>query len=356
VVHAIRRTLFLLTALVATSATGGSGEERLPPSSEGSFSIAVIPDTQAYRGRGAKATPLSLAPVTNAIFDAHTQWIVDNLDAQRIVFVSHVGDIVDRNEPEQWAVARQAMDRLHGRVPYAIALGNHDLKASGDAALFQKHFPAERFVGVPWYGGTPSAGLDARYGNNANSFQLFSAGGLDFVMLHLECNAPDPVLQWADKVLAEHASRRAIVASHMNLGPLAQPKKPDDYFAAPKGRMQWKKVHGAAGNTPQQMWDKCFRRHANVFLILSGDQSRTQALRQVSQNDAGRPVHEVLSDYMATTGSGDCWMRICRFLPAENRIDVFTIDSRTGQLCPGTKLVPQRDAHQFSLPYRMSGA
>ncbi len=156
------------------------------------------------------------------------------------------------------------------------------------------------------------------------------------------------------RVLAEHASRRAIVASHMGLGPLLQPKQPEDFFAAAKGRMQWKKIHGSLGNTPQQMWDKCFRRHANVFLILSGDQSRTQALRQVSQNDAGRPVHEVLSDYMATTGTPDCWLRICRFLPAENRIDVFTVDSRTGRLCPGTKLVPHRDAHQFSLPYAMT--
>lgn len=354
--NAIRRMLFFLTAIAALSATGWSGEERLPPAPEGTFSIVVIPDTQAYRGEGTKATPDSRDPVTNAVFDAHTRWIVDNLDTQRIVFVSHVGDIVDRNVPEQWAVARQAMDRLHQRVPYAIALGNHDLRSSGNAALFQQYFPAERFAGFPWYGGTPSAGLDAKYGNNANSFQLFSAGGLDFVFLHLECNAPDAVLQWADRVLAEHAARRAIVASHMGLGPLVEPKKPEDFFTAPKGRMQWKKVHGASGNTPQQMWDKCFRRHANVFLILSGDQSRTQALRQVSQNDAGRPVHEVLSDYMQTAGTKDCWLRICRFRPADNRIDVFTVGSRTGRLCPGTKLVPQRDAHQFSLEYAMTGS
>ncbi len=331
--HVIHRALIFLTA-IAAGATGWSGEELLPPAPEGSFSIVVIPDTQAYRGQGTKATPDSSKPVTNAVFDAHTQWIVDNLRKQRIVFVSHVGDIVDRNVPEQWAVARQAMDRLHQCVPYGIALGNHDLKAGGDTGLFQQHFPAERFGGFPWYGGTPSEKLDTKYGNNANSFQLFSAGALDFVFLHLECNAPDAVLQWADKVLAEHASRRAIVASHMGLGPVLQPKKPEDFFAAPKGRMQWKKVHGSLGNTPQQMWDKCFRRHANLFLILSGDQSRTQALRQVSQNDAGGPVHEVLSDYMATAGTQDCWLRICRFLPTENRIDVFTVDSRTGACVP----------------------
>ena len=325
---AIRRTLFLLTAILlsaigACSTTGWSAERRLPPAPAGSFSIVVIPDTQAYRGRGTKATPSSNEPVTNAVFDAHTRWIVDNLRAQRIAFVSHVGDIVDRDVPEQWAVARQLMDRLHQRVPddsnqpgcgnpvpvlarcgstalaaalppYGIALGNHDLKANGDTTLFQQYFPAARFAGFPWYGGTPSDELEAQYGNNANSFQLFSAGGLDFVFLHLECNAPDAVLRWADEVLADHASRRALVATHMGLGPLAQPQKAEDFFVAPKGRMQWKKVHGRLGNTPQQMWDKCFRRHAHLFLILSGDQSRTQAMRLASRNDAGQPVHEVV--------------------------------------------------------------
>lgn len=319
----------------------------LAPAPEGSFTIVVIPDTQEYRGKGTKAEPASTAPLTNPAFDAHMRWIVDNLQSQRIVFVSHVGDIVDINVPQQWELARRSMDQLHGRIPYGISLGNHDMKASGDSSLFQQYFPAARFAGFPWYGGCYAGPAPSISGNNANSWQRFSAGGMDFVFLHLECNAPDDVLEWADRVLRENASRRAIVTTHMGLGPVEKPKTDDEFRHAPKGRMQWCKVHGSRGNSPQQMWDKCFRKHENLFLILSGDQSRTQALRLASKNDAGRTVYELLSDYH------EHWLRVNRFLPGENRIEVYTIDSRDGSPCKGTAIQRDVSQHQFTLEYEM---
>ena len=158
------------------------------------------------------------------------------------------------------------------------------------------------------YGGTfkPATGRTAVSGNNANSYQLFQAGGMYFVFLHLECNAPDDVLEWADGILKKHSHRRAIITTHMGLGPREKPKVARDYYDAPKGRMKWKKCHGNRGNTPQEMWDKCFRKHVNLFMICCGDQSRTQALHQSVRGDQGNIVHEVLSDY-GTNG-----MRIMR--------------------------------------------
>lgn len=322
---------------------------RLGPAPEDSFTIVVVPDTQEYRGKGTKAEPTSTDPVTNPAFDNHVAWIRANLEPQRIVFVSHVGDIVDINTPDQWDVARRAMDQLHGLIPYGISVGNHDMTPGGDSSLFQRYFPASRFAEFPWYGGCYAGSSATTSGDNANSFQLFSVGPLDFVFLHLECNAPDDVLDWADQVLREHRSRRAIVTTHMGLGPLEKPKKIIDFSDAPKGRMQWSKCHGRRGNTPQQMWDKCFRKHENLFLILSGDQSRTQSWRLDSTNDAGRPVYELLSDYHQH------WLRINRFLPKANRIEVYTIDSRDGALCEGTKMRDDVTMHQFSLDYDMGG-
>jgi hypothetical protein len=43
----------------------GAGE-KLDPAPPDAFSIVVIPDTQAYRGRGTKAEPASTAPLSNA--------------------------------------------------------------------------------------------------------------------------------------------------------------------------------------------------------------------------------------------------------------------------------------------------
>jgi hypothetical protein len=324
--------------------------DEFPPAPKGTFSIAVIPDTQHYRGGKADENSGKTEPVTNPVFASYAGWIADNLKQQRIAFVSHVGDIVDINNREQWTVARQMMDKLHGRVPYGISVGNHDMVRSGDSSLFQEFFPASRYEKFDWYGGHFKSARDnvAVSGNNANSFQLFSAEGFDFVFLHLECNAPDDALAWADGILKTHSDRRAIVTTHMGLGPRGKPKEAQDYFDAPKGRMQWKKCHGDRGNTPQQMWDKCFRKHPSLFMICCGDQSRTQAMHQSSFVEHGNLIHEVLSDY------GSNGLRVMRFVPQENRIEVRTWIPSKNEFTEATKVVPSRDEHQFNLHYDMA--
>lgn len=321
--------------------------DALPP---GAFTIVVIPDTQSYFGRGTKRSPEATEPVHNEFFTTHTQWIVDNLERQRIVFVSHVGDIVEDDVDAEWTVAKQCLDKLHGRVPYGLTVGNHDMDGDGDSSRFQKYFSAERFRAFRWYGDCfePTRPEPTISGNNANSFQLFSVDGFDFVFLHLECNAPDDVLAWANDVLTKHAARRAIITTHMDLGPIKEPKSGRDFFDTPKGKMQWTKIHGSRGNNAVQMWDKCFRKHKNLFAICCGDQSRSTALYEKNTGDAGNTVHEMLSDY-GSKGP----LRLLRFVPAANEIRVITYDTTLRQLVETHKNVPAREGHQFTLSYPM---
>ena len=327
---------------------GRCGE--LPAAPDGTFSVVVIPDTQHYHGQATKSTPDSTEPLTNPVFDNWTDWIAENIEAQRIAFVSHVGDIVDINNRDQWAVARKMMDKLYAKVPFGISVGNHDMTGAGDSTLFQEVFPKARFEKFKWYVGCFESPKDtpAISGNNANSAQLFEVEGMKFLFLHLECNAPDDVLAWADSILEKHVERRAIITTHMDLGPRDKPVTAEDYFDAPKGRMMWTKRHGSRGNSSQQMWDKCFRKHQNLFMICSGDQSRTQALRLESRGDHGNLVHALLSDY----GLGG--LRVLRFIPAQNRIEVRTWDPIKGELCESTKVVKERSQHQFTIDYEMS--
>ena len=350
----LMQRLPLLCILHATILLLPNGNEaradELSIAPEGTFSVVILPDTQQYHGRGTKREPDSLNQVTNPIFDGWTDWIAAAHEQQRIVFVSHVGDIVDRNTREQWAVAR-CMDKLHGKLPYGISVGNHDMEGgSNDSSLFQEVFSKSRFETFDWYGGCYEnrSGDPAVSGNNVNSVQLFEAVGMKFVILHLECNAPDEVLAWADSVLESHTDRRAIVTTHMGLGPLERPASPEDYFDAPKGRMTWTKRHGPRGNSPQQMWQECFCKHENLFMICCGDQSRTQALRQTAVGRHGNSVHELLSDY------GVNGFRVMRFIPERNAIEVRTWDPITAKLCRGTEIVPDRNQHQFTLRYDMS--
>ena len=199
--------------------------EKMPPLPEGAFTFAVIPDTQDYDGEG-RHTKRGRAPGTgltrNAKFDAIVDWLSANAKKENILFVAHTGDIVDMNNDFQWSFASNAMGKLDGKLPYAIVPGNHDMESDGNSSLFQKYFPASRFDGNAWYAGTfggftNTAGVFVS-GNNANSICLFGQGKEKFVVVSLECNAPDPVLEWASKELSKYADRHVIIATHQDVG------------------------------------------------------------------------------------------------------------------------------------------
>ncbi len=328
-----------------------TGSQPIPPLPQGAFTLVVIPDTQHYTGKGCKATPESTAPVSNPHLEAQVDWIVANREAQRIAFVTHVGDIVDKNNHDQWAVAKTHLDRLRGVVPFALTVGNHDMTSKGDARLFQQHFPAASFADQPWYFESYQHDRKDQHtsANNVNSAQVFSAGGVDFLHLSLECNAPDDVLAWADTLLKRHPGRRALITTHMDLGIEKKPKTTAGYIHDPKGRMQWTKNHGERGNTAVQMWDKLYRKHPNLHFILSGDQSRVTALRRADAAADGHLIHALLSDYMSQPV-----LRLMRFFPAENRVEVLTCEVTRGFLVEATVHVPDHEQHQFTLPCSMA--
>ena len=342
----MKRSIALIFALLLLTILPVVGAE-LAPAPECTFTMVVMPDTQYYRGRGTKSQPDSTDDVTNPTFDALSTWVAENLKAQRVVFVTHVGDIVDKNNHDQWRIARQCMDRLHGVIPYGISVGNHDMTGEGDSSLFQEYFGAERFEGFDWYGGSYAGSPEfgpSHSGNNANSYQLISALGVDLLFLHLECNAPDDVLAWASGVLEAHPDRRAIVVTHMGLGPLAVPTTAEGWYDDPKGRMLWNKIHKERGNTPQQLWEEFTSKHPNIMLVLHGDQSRTQAMHMVSEAEKGNTVHEIMFDC-----GGGRNVRLLRFTPAQNRIEAITWDIQDERLVEGTVHVEDRDEWQFTM-------
>ncbi len=322
----------------------------LPPLPVGGFTMVVIPDTQNYNGAGCKRTKTSTDPVTNENLEIQTRWIREHKEEQNIVFVSHVGDIVDYNRPEEWAVARRHLDTLRGVVPFGLTVGNHDMTGQGDAHLFQENFPAASFHSYPWYLGCYEHSRETQNvsANNVNSAQVFSAGGMDFIHINLECNAPDDVLAWANDLLAKHASRRGLITTHMDLGILDKPKEQAGYIHDPKGRMRWVKCHGIRGNSAEQMWDKLYRKQPNLEIVFSGDQSRVTAMSEKRVGDHGNIVYSLLSDYMS-----EPVLRLYRFLPAENKIHVVTCDVRRSLLVESTNYVTDKASHQFTLDYPM---
>ena len=133
-----------------------------------------------------------------------TQWIADNKATENIVFATSVGDIVNSSSnTTQWTNADTAYDILDAAgVPYSVGPGNHDLGGS-----YETYFGVSRFSGKSWYGGY--------YGSdNYNNYSLFSASGMDFILINLQYSPSTAQLDWADALLKANPDRRGIVAQH----------------------------------------------------------------------------------------------------------------------------------------------
>jgi hypothetical protein len=102
--------------------------------------------------------------------------------------------------------------------------------------------------------------------------------------------------------------------------------------------------YGLADNSGQDIWEKFVRKHANIFMVLSGHVLGVGT--QTSANDAGRPVHEMLVDYQGLPNGGDGWLRTLRFAPVEDKIYVTAYS-------PLLKQTNKQPAHTFTLDYEM---
>lgn len=348
-----------MTLLVSLAGVCQVRAEKIPPLPDGAVTLVVIPDTQRYEGEGrlVKKGPPATGPVRNESFTACLDWILAHRESERIFFVSHVGDITDNRNAPQFSFAAKEMSRLDGLIPYGISPGNHDLAGGTSSDLFCAYFPASKFEKESWYaghfGGYTNVAGAVVCRDNANSCQLVEAGGTRFVFLHIECNAPDPVLAWADEQLTKYQDRVAIVTTHQDLGfvekiyqdvwnergaKMAQraqecmekgevlssrPPHPDrDQL----GRLRWKKCHGKEGNTPQQAWEKCYSKHGNLLMILSGDQGPVNVARDISVGREGNHVFSAMHDTQTHS------IRLYRFLPGLKAIEVWSVDPSTGNV------------------------
>jgi hypothetical protein len=77
---------------------------------------------------------------------------------------------------------------------------------------FNKYFPREKFAKTKEFGGT----FDPK--RHDNSWYHFDAAGMKFLIVSLECKPRDEVLDWANKVVAEHPEHRVIVLTHAYMG------------------------------------------------------------------------------------------------------------------------------------------
>ncbi len=291
--------VLLIVCLHAATVFAGTNE---------GFSLVVLPDTQIYAWK------------LPDLFRAQTSWVAENRERLNIRYVLHVGDVVEHNDDREWKIARDAFSALDGKVPYAIALGNHDMGPKGSAknrqTLFGKYFPVEGFKQWSTFGGV----YDGEPDRGDNSFHVFQAGGREWLVLALEFGPRDDVVRWANEVLGKHPNHPAILITHAYLhndGKRYDRAIKNQHYPPQKYRVD----EGPGGlNTGEDLWRKLVNVNRNVVMVVSGHVCVSARLS--SKGEAGNRVHQMVVDYQNQKRGGNGWLRLLRFSPDGRKVQV----------------------------------
>jgi hypothetical protein len=276
----------------------------------GKFSIAVLPDTQYYLAQAQLGGTFDM-------FKAQIDWIQKNQVKENIAYVAHMGDVTEHGDNpvtarSEWYLAKTALYGLENPVsiPYGLAVGNHDqfpsqFPVKGTTTFYNQYFGVKHFEGRPYYGGHYDR-------NNDSHYDLFTAGGLDFIVVFLEFDSHNEdqagLYGWANEVLKKNASRKAIVVSHsiLHFNPIKGTNMPQASFNA-EGKAIYEALKG----------------NANLFMMLSGHVGDNgEGYRADVYN--GHTIKTFLNDYQSRPNGGHGLMRLYTFSVKKNELSIKT--------------------------------
>jgi hypothetical protein len=258
------------------------------------FSLMHITDTQ-YLSQGATARPTAAERTewANAYEDSY-RWLAEHGQERKVAFVTHTGDVVeswnsgatDRSVPEKEMVfADGAQKKLEDTgIPNAVIPGNHDSLGGTDESLFNETFGPERYEAQEQKDSWKAEGAEYhpwKEGDNSNSFNLFSAGGEDFVTVNLGYSVSEEEADWAAGILAKYPTRNGIVLTHAYNKPSSSPDGRGGPFSA----------------DGQIIHDRVLAKSPNAALVLSGHEHGVSISVRRDVGEKGNDVTELLADY-----------------------------------------------------------
>ncbi|WP_430645179.1 metallophosphoesterase [Agromyces sp. GXS1127] len=270
------------------------------------FSIAHFTDTQYLSEGAVEQETAEERAIWESAYSGIVDWIAGNADQRKISYVAHTGDLIENNirAPQtdemreqivgEWEVSSRQHDVLDAAgIPSGVVAGNHDNQSgteNGPDAIFNDYFGPQNSADAAASWTQASYGGPWREGDNQNHYDLFSAGGLDFVVVGLSYGVTREEAEWANDVFEQFGDRNGILLTHDYLAPSTEPDGRDAPFSAPDGSM---------------LYNTVVEDNPNVFLILAGHEHGvgTNVKPEVGEIDHG--VVELLADYQFYTVSAD---------------------------------------------------
>ncbi len=279
-------------------------EDEVDPVGDYDYSFAVVGDTQWMMENDPEAV------------DALYEWILANQKKQKIELVLGMGDITNHSKDVEWERANYSISKLNGKIPYVLVRGNHDdwddfnrnlhngfyentldgLMIPGDIELTDPDQPG--LIEVIQPDGSvailtrekdePEGGTVK--GDLTNSYRYITIQGTDYLILTLDFAPSSAILDWANSVIEAHPNHKVIVVTHaymyrdgttIDSGDCYPPTYYSGYDDAQNG---------------DDMWEKCFSKHENVLMVLSGHDPWQHVVYRQDEGENGNTVTQMLID------------------------------------------------------------
>ncbi|MFB7570586.1 metallophosphoesterase [Streptomyces sp. NPDC056165] len=270
------------------------------------FSIAHFTDTQYLSEGSVKPETAEERKVWESGYAKIVDWIKANQKRRKIAYAAHTGDIIEDNirkpatDAQQQTVVKEfeVTSKLQrgldeAGIPNGVIAGNHDNQSgteTGPESIYNKYYGPDRYHTAAQGWQHAAYGGPWKPGDNQNHYDLFSAGGLDFVVVGLSYGVTREEAEWADSVFKKYPDRNGILLSHDYLVPSENPDGRGAGFSAPDGSMLYKTV---------------VEKNPNVFLILAGHEHGVGTNVKPKVGQVGKGVVELLADYQFYTVRAD---------------------------------------------------
>ena len=247
------------------------------------FTIPIFPDTQGEVGS------------VHEMFLSQINWIANKKDSLHIPMALHVGDIVNFDNYDHWDMASLGFDILDkNRIPYALAVGNHDTRAvgeySGSAApgnvnqnlrttdKFNSYFPVSRFINQR-----------GRYeeSKSDNAYYTFKEGNTNWLVLTLEFCPRMGAINWAADVIKKYYTYNVIILTH--------------FYLTPAGEIGNNNA-GYGDFAPKDIYEKLVLNYPNVIIVVSGHVTKSAFKTSLGKN--GNTVYQILQNYQDEDAGG----------------------------------------------------
>lgn len=240
-------------------------EDEVSPVGDYEYTFAIVGDTQ---------TMCELDPeAMESLYD----WIVSNKVSKKIKYVLGLGDITDNSTDTEWNNANEFIAKLNGEIPYSLARGNHD-----DLDDFNRNLTNG------FYENTVDGLM--KEGDLTNSYRYFSIQGKDYLIMTLDFAPSGAVLEWANKVIKQHPNHKVIITTHAYMYRDGTTMDDEDLYPP---------THYTGYTDAQNgddMWEKCFSKHKNVLMVISGHDPWQHIVYRQDKGANGNYVTQMLVD------------------------------------------------------------